>query len=367
MKKNSRGYLKRSFTFEGKRYYVYGKTAKELNEKETKRREELKNRLDTRNTPTLREYACKRLEYSREKRGANTARNLAYTMDFLCNIHIESAGVKLGELKLVDIKTDDIREVQKELRKGRKTSTVNNYMSKLNSVLNDAVKEQLISYNPFGLISTLKRTEEKARDTYHRALTKEEQELFFNSEYTKKSGFYNVFCMAVNTGMRIGEIGALKYKDIKSNDILVQRSLTMSEDGHLIIGEEPKTEAGKRTVPINDDVRKVLERQKTLNEYKKDSNVINMDELLFTGPYGGLLRDQSININIKNICEKIGIEVFTVHAFRDTFATRAIENNMNPRTLQAILGHSDYGMTMNLYGHVLEETMRIEMMNLHIV
>ena len=56
------------------------------------------------------------------------------------------------------------------------------------------------------------------------------------------------------------------------------------------------------------------------------------------------------------------IEHFTMHAFRDTFATRAIENNMNPRMLQSILGHKDYGMTMNLYCHTLPETL-IEEMN----
>ena len=45
-----------------------------------------------------------------------------------------------------------------------------------------------------------------------------------------------------------------------------------------------------------------------------------------------------------------------MHAFRDTFETRAIENGMNPRTLQELLGHSNFNLTMSLYGHVLNDT-----------
>ena len=45
-----------------------------------------------------------------------------------------------------------------------------------------------------------------------------------------------------------------------------------------------------------------------------------------------------------------------MHAFRDTFATRAIESGIDPKTLQEILGHSDISMTLNLYAHVMDDT-----------
>ena len=54
-------------------------------------------------------------------------------------------------------------------------------------------------------------------------------------------------------------------------------------------------------------------------------------------------------------CDKAGIERFSMHVLRHTFATRCIENGMRPKTLQMILGHSNIGVTMNLYVHVTED------------
>lgn len=62
-----------------------------------------------------------------------------------------------------------------------------------------------------------------------------------------------------------------------------------------------------------------------------------------------------------------GIERFTAHAFRDTFATRAVESGMQAKTLQEILGHADIGITMNLYAHVMEDTKRRQMAAVHVM
>ena len=64
---------------------------------------------------------------------------------------------------------------------------------------------------------------------------------------------------------------------------------------------------------------------------------------------------------IGRICAKTGIEKFTAHAFRATFATRCIEQGIDARTLQELLGHADYGLTMNLYGHCLDNTLETAM------
>ena len=65
---------------------------------------------------------------------------------------------------------------------------------------------------------------------------------------------------------------------------------------------------------------------------------------------------------IQNI-NKAGIDFspFTLHTLRHTFATRAIECGMNPKTLQKLLGHGTLQMTMDLYCHVLDETLKEEM------
>ena len=92
-----------------------------------------------------------------------------------------------------------------------------------------------------------------------------------------------------------------------------------------------------------------------------DGNVTGVDDRIFRSARGLVLNESHVSGDIERICKKAGVTKFTPHAFRDTFATRAIESGMNPKTLQEILGHSDIGMTMNLYAHVMEETKEKEM------
>lgn len=367
MKKNAKGYLRSTFTIDGKRYTVYGKNNNELFEKESKKRAEIEQRINTRENPTVEEYCSRRLEFRKDGISYNTYRNIKRAMNSICKIHINSVDLKFGEIKLKKVSSDDLKEVQNALKKTCKTSTVNDHMSKLKHMFCDAVRERIIIYNPFDMITNIKRTEEKARETYHRALNLQEQEKFFNSDLTKRSKYYNIFCFAINTGMRIGEIGALKYKDIKSDHIYVQRTITRTHGDTFGIGEDTKTSAGIRKIPINDSIRKIIDRQKALNEKRVGCKIIDLEAILFTAPRGGLIYDQYVNAEIKKICQAEEIETFTSHSFRDTFATRAIENGMKPKTLQEILGHKDYGMTMNLYCHVMEDTKVQEMNNLRIM
>lgn len=75
----------------------------------------------------------------------------------------------------------------------------------------------------------------------------------------------------------------------------------------------------------------------------------------------------SIDIILRNMSrDGIYIERFSPHVFRHTFATRAIENGMNPKTLQRILGHSTLQMTMDLYCHVSNDTLFSEMKKMEI-
>lgn len=263
-------------------------------------------------------------------------------------------------MKIKDVSIDDLRLLQKQLSETRKAQSVNDYMNHLKHVFKDATNERIISYNPFVLLSSLKITEEKATDTIHRALTKEEQTAFFSSDLTRNSYYYNVFRIAILTGMRIGEIGALKSSDINNGFIHVQRTITRVESGAYVIGETAKTEAGKRTIPINNQIQEVIHSQKKVNRIL-DNDTIQISDTIFKAPERGLLLATPCDRELKRICKTIGIQPFTMHAFRDTFATRCIESGMNPKTLQELLGHANINITMNLYAQVMEETKVNEM------
>lgn len=361
LKKRKDGYYTRTFTFEGKKYFVYAKTQAEFDLKIAEKKAELAAGADKRKNPTMQEF-YESWQADREKGvSENTTRTQNHYFKIVADMYIPRLSKKFGKIKITEVKPEDMKLIQKELSKDRMTRTVNDYMAMLNHIFKDACTNQYISYNPCATIKRYKRTEEAARETYHRALSVEETKKFF--EGAKDSYYYNVFRIAIYTGMRIGEIGALMYSDIKGGFIHVERTITRSVDGGHKIGSDAKTAAGKRKIPVTDKVNEVLSQQKQIN-MMLDDGVIDIQKPVFRAPMRGLLKAGQVDREIRSICKRVGIEPFTAHAFRDTFATRAVEGNMNLKTLQEILGHADFAITMNLYAHCMDETKTKEMNDL---
>ena len=194
-------------------------------------------------------------------------------------------------------------------------------------------------------------------------MTDDEIHRFF--EAAEGVWYYNLFVVMIQTGCRAGEACALMYEDVGEEFLSIKRTVTRNEDGNYVIGSTAKTKAGVREIPLNDTIREVLADQREFNE-KNHMNKDEGDTLYFHNSRGGVTSAHHINETIEVICRDNGIEPFSTHAFRHTFATRAIESGMMPKTLQDILGHADINMTMNLYSHVMDETKIKEMGRVHI-
>lgn len=363
-KKNlcSDGRLQKSFTFNGKRIFVRANSRDELEEKISAKKKELKEAKDRIDDPTLGQYYDNWVENRRGSVTEATIRSQQCHFNTVSDISINGKAFK--DYKLSEIKAEYIRIVQRTLLdRKNSTQTVNDKIAFISHIFHDAMKEQLIRYNPCCPVRPLKKTEAQARDTIHRALTIEETKLFF--EDVQNSFYYDVFRMAILTGMRIGEIGALKNSDIHDGMIHINRTITRTEDGGYRLGTDAKTKSGKRTIPLNPSISEVIEHQRKINSML-DGNISGINDLIFKAPERGLLMATPCDREIKRVCKRTGIEHFTCHAFRDTFATRAIEQGIEPRTLQDILGHKDYALTMNLYAHVIDDTKEKAMSKLNI-
>ena len=363
--KRTDGLMQKSFRVKikgvSKQFVVYGHNEKELTEKEQAKRAEIEQGVLNQDNPTIVAY------YSRWRDGrVGTVKEATLrmndkvlgivkeiTLPALSNIHF-------GEMRMRDVDIEVLRTVQKTLKESRKTQTVNDYMAFVKHLFATAQKERVIDYNPCVLLNNLKRSEERARDTHHRALSIDEQRTFFESDRCRRSAYYNVFKFAINTGMRVGEIGALRYSDIYDNTIHVNRTITRTEAGSYRVGADAKTAAGRRSIPMNEQIERIVEDQKELNAMLS-GGVSSINDCLFKAVEGGLLASSPIDREIKRICKAVGIMPFSMHAFRATFATRAIESGMNPKTLQEIMGHSNFNITMSLYGHCLADTKKQEM------
>ena len=360
VRKRADGNLEKRFTVDGRRYSIYGKNAKELSQKEQEVRKQIEagTYTDNRNL-TLDKYFE---EWLVGKRNGVKGSSLK-----LYKSHYEKhISPRLGKRKIQQIERREILSLQREVSESASASTCNSILRALKIILNDAVHDEIISKSPADGVKALKETE-KATETYHRALTEQEQKDFMQE--MEKDYYYEFVALLLCTGMRSGEAAALTWSDIdyKQNVIHISKTVTFNEDGTIGIGD-PKSKAGKRDIPLNDTIRSVLSSQR-----KKLGNIVPMnDNRVFVSVYGDIVRNLPVNKAISNALSRLRdqgkpIEHFTAHALRDTFATRFIEQGGNPQTLKVILGHSSLAMTMDLYSHVLPNTKQQEMDNLRIV
>lgn len=266
---------------------------------------------------------------------------------------------RLGDRKLADIRGEHIQKLYNELiEENYATSTIKIVSTVVNGCFQQAFKNGLIERNPVELAELPRATGERKGRT---AMTKEQQNLFM--EYAKESYLYNFFAVMLRTGMRSGEIRGLKYTDIdKKNGVLhVQRTLKYIE-GVGYLEDTPKTRTSKRDIPLTREVLGLLEDQKKYWGFK----IERLDRYLFCNENGDPLSRERVQGEIDRTIKRIredghDFPRITSHVFRHTFATRAIENGMQPQVLKTILGHSSLAMTMDLYSHVLPDTKAEEM------
>ena len=357
--------IEHRFSYDGERYSVYGKTVREC---DTKKLDALKRLADG---LTAQKSRVTFETYSKEWL-ATLDKSVKPSSVYSYQRKINLLNKHFGKLKLYDIDRRGVKIFRKEIE-SMKPTTAAYLLSLLRRILQSAVHDRIINYNPAGDITVRdnRPKEETARETIHRALTVEEQQLFF--EYARENWYYELMALAVNTGMRAGELGALTWGDISDDCINVCSTVTTTGATTVTIGST-KTAAGTRSIPMNAQIRKIISMQRNkVLEYrglaylKPDCNVFYMAQS------DSLITPKVINVAIESVNARIvkdgkpAIEHFTSHCFRDTFATRCIEQGMEPNTLKEILGHTKLAITMDLYVHVLGDTKKDAMDQISII
>ena len=275
----------------------------------------------------------------------NTVRN--YTERYHRNIQNV-----IGKKLLTEVKPIHCQKIFTNMAdEGYRTTTIYQTRIALFNMLEFAKENEVILSNPCkqSVKSDMGKPSQKKE-----ALTIEVQRKFL--EQAKGQSYENQYRFILQTGLRTGELVGLKWEDIdfENKTLKIQRSMEYRHSvGVWRIGE-PKSKSGYRTIPLTDEAIRILKAQ---DEKNKRIKVIpeEWSEFVFLCRKGQPVKNSTYDTALFKICEKAGINKFSMHVLRHTFATRCIEGGMMPKTLQKILGHSNIGITMNLYVHITEE------------
>ena len=226
--------------------------------------------------------------------------------------------------------------------KGLSAKTVRNIHQILSSALKLAQEQRLILSNPAEGCA-LPRMEHQEMKT----LTTVQLASFFRE--ARDSGVFELYYLELATGLRRGELLGLKWEDIdlERGDLRVRRQVSRI-NGEVV--EAPlKTKNAYRTLPLAEDTVSVLKEQR-----KKVGN----SPWVFPSPSGGPISPDSVLHMLHRVLKRAGLPKVRFHDLRHTFATLALQNGVDVKTVSGMLGHFSAGFTLDTYAHITSAAQR---------
>ena len=256
----------------------------------------------------------------------------------------------IGDIPLEKLTTLDLQRLYKTLLangrvdrleskgqpKGLSPKTVRNIHQILSSALKLAQEQRIILTNPAEGCA-LPKVEHGEMKT----LPVEQLQSFLRE--AKDSGVFELYYLELATGLRRGELLGLKWEDIdlEHGDLRVRRQIARI-NGKVV--EAPlKTKNAYRTLPLAEDTISIL------NEQKKK---VGSSPWVFPSATGGPISPDSVLHMLHRVLKRAGLPQVRFHDLRHTFATLALQNGVDIKTVSGMLGHFSAGFTLDTYAHV---------------
>ena len=233
-------------------------------------------------------------------------------------------------------------------------STKNNAVRELNTLLNYAVRMEYLPKNPLRNVGKFKDSGFIVKQEQYQYYTKEQFDRYYQAALNCRKNLTDYACcvffyLLFYSGLRKGEMNALKWSDLEGNILHVRRSICQKVKGY----EEtpPKNPSSYRDVRLPKNAMKVIEDHKLLCER---FDQFNDDWRLCGGAKP--IADTNLENHNARYAELAGLHHITIHEFRDSHATLLINEGISLLAVQRRLGHSDIRTTMKHYAHLYPST-----------
>jgi integrase len=249
-------------------------------------------------------------------------------------LHIYPA---LGNVKLAALRPEHLQRLYSDkIDQGLSAGTVRIIHGVLHRVLHQAAEWGVVSRNVASLVHPPHRrvAEPKMLDRGQLALLLDE---------TRGQWLHPFIYLAITAGLRRSELVALKWSDIdwEARTLRVMRIATEDMDGKLVLSE-PKTSSSKRLVVLPQTTLDVL----------KEWQELSRGDMLFAHHDGSTRTPDSVNAAWDRLLARLGLPHVKVHSLRHLHATMLLEAGVSAKVVSERLGHSNIGITMDLYSHV---------------
>ncbi len=244
-----------------------------------------------------------------------------------------------------------------------------NIFGGLRALLNYAVKMEYISKNPLSVLGNFKDVNQMKKEMnfytpsefkkFISAARNQSQQCESQSQNIYEWNFYVFFNIAFFTGMRKGEIHALKWSDISDDTIKISRSITQKLRG----GDRetpPKNQSSIRTIDLPLPLKKVLEEH-----YNRCKSISGFSDSWRICGCKQCIRDSTLETRNKFYAELAGVKKIRIHDFRHSHASLLANNGINIQEIARRLGHSNIEVTWNIYSHLYphENERALEILN----
>jgi integrase len=266
---------------------------------------------------------------------------------------------ELGDVQVQKLTPQQVQSLYTRLgKRGLAPKTINSVHGVLHKALDNAVRWSLVSRNVCDLVSPPRVVKREMKP-----LTLEQAHKLL--ETAKGHRLEVLLMLAVVTGMRRGELLALRWSDVdlERHTLLVCRTVDyIAHYGY--VETKPKTKSGMRQIMLPSFMVEILEAHRVQQAEQRQAVGDEWEELglVFCDLHGGYINSRYLLVLFRNLLQEAGLPHMHFHDLRHSAVTLLMSMEVNIKVIQELLGHSDIITTLGTYGHLLP-TMQGDAMN----